>query len=143
MSQSMPANVFSRFPQPPAARTLGWTLRAVDAAAGTIEVEFDGKADFLNPAGTVQGGFLAAMLDDTMGPALLAMTDGEAYAPTIDLHVSFIRPARPGRFLCKGRVVNHGKTIAFLEGELFDADGELVARANASARVISTAKLGQ
>jgi acyl-coenzyme A thioesterase PaaI-like protein len=56
---------------PPAAVLLGWRLVAVDPAAGTIEVSFTATERFLNPVGDVQGGFLAAMLDDTLGPALV------------------------------------------------------------------------
>jgi uncharacterized protein (TIGR00369 family) len=131
-----PPSVFDRFPLPPASKLLGWTLRAVDTAAGTIEIGFTADERFLNPAGTVQGGFLAAMLDDTQGPALFAMTDGQVYAPTIDFSIAFIKPARPGRFVGKGRVVNLGKTIAFTEAELFDEAGELVARGTFSARAM-------
>jgi acyl-coenzyme A thioesterase PaaI-like protein len=54
---------------PPAAILLGWELVAVDPEAGTIEVAFTASEQFLNPAGVIQGGFLAAMLDDTLGPA--------------------------------------------------------------------------
>lgn len=57
---------------PPAAILLGWELVAVDPEAGTIEVAFTASEQFLNPAGVIQGGFLAAMLDDTLGPALVA-----------------------------------------------------------------------
>jgi len=57
------------------------------------EVFFDARAGFANPMGNVQGGFLAAMLDDTLGPALAAtLGDGE-FAPTLELKVSFLRPA--------------------------------------------------
>jgi len=135
----MPESIFDGLRMPPVAKTLGWTLRAIDPEAGTIEVGFEGGEQFLNPAGTVQGGFLAAMLDDTMGPAVFAMGRGAIYAPTIELNVSFIKPARPGRFVGKGRVVSLGKTIAFLEGELFDEAGDLVARATATARVLDAA----
>src|SRR5687767_2978296 len=94
-----PPSIFDSVPMPPASTLLGWTLRAIDPGAGTIEVGFTADERFLNPAGTVQGGFLAAMLDDTHGPALFAMTGGEIYAPTIDFTVSFITPAPPGRFV--------------------------------------------
>ena len=57
---------------PPAATLLGWELIAVDPDAGTIEVAFSATDGFLNPMGNVQGGMLAAMLDDTLGPALVA-----------------------------------------------------------------------
>lgn len=131
-----PASVFDRFPLPPASRLLGWTLRDVDTANGTIEIGFEADDRFVNPAGTVQGGFLAAMLDDTQGPALFAMTEGKVYAPTVDFSVSFLKSARPGRFVGKGRVISLGKTIAFTEAELFDESGELVARATFSSRAM-------
>jgi hypothetical protein len=36
-----------------------------DLDAHTVELSFDGKPEFANPIGIVQGGFLSAMLDDT------------------------------------------------------------------------------
>ena len=131
-----PPSVFDDFPLPPASKLLGWTLRDVDTGKGTIEIGFEADERFVNPAGTVQGGFLAAMLDDTQGPALFAMTDGRVYAPTVDFTVSFLKAARPGRFVGKGRVISLGKTIAFTEAELFDEAGELVARATFSSRAM-------
>lgn len=127
------STIFDRLPAPPAAETLGWELLSLDASAGTIELAFDAKRAFTNPTGNVQGGFLAAMLDDTLGPALFAMTDGKRFGSTIDLHVQYLRPVPPGRVTTKGRVVKLGARIAFMEGELFTSDGQLAARATASA----------
>lgn len=47
-----------------------------------------------------------------------------------------MKAARAGRFVGKGRVVSLGKTIAFTEAELFDEDGDLVARATFTNRVM-------
>lgn len=52
---------------PPAAELLGWELVTVDPERATIEVAFRAREEFVNPVGVVQGGFLAAMLDDTLG----------------------------------------------------------------------------
>lgn len=133
--------IFARFPTPPCAETLGWTLRDADPEAGMIEVGFTGQKAFCNPAGFVQGGFLAAMLDDTMGPAVLVRSDGALFTPTIELKVSFIVPARPGLLIGRGRIVHLGSSIAFLEGSLFGPDEQLLARGSASARLVPTAKL--
>jgi uncharacterized protein (TIGR00369 family) len=125
-----------RRPPPAAAVTLGWELSWVAPERGEIEVFFDARHGFTNPMGNVQGGFLAAMLDDTMGPALVAtLADGE-FAPTLELKVSFLRPASPGRITGTGRVLHRGGTIAFLAGELRDEAGELLATASATARII-------
>jgi len=124
---------FAGKPVPPAAALLGWTLVSEDSAAGRIEVAFHADERMLNPRGMVQGGFVAAMLDDTMGPALVSMSGGTIMPSSVDLHISFIRPVRPGRIIGRGRVVKQGRSVVFLEGELFDADGNLLARGTSSA----------
>jgi uncharacterized protein (TIGR00369 family) len=125
-----------RKPPPPAASTLGFKLIEVDPQQGTISVQFEAKQEFSNPLGNVQGGFLAAMLDDTLGPALVATLPKDHFAPTIELKVNFIRLAKPGRIVGTGRVVFKGGTIAFLAGELKSERGELLATATATARIV-------
>lgn len=120
---------------PPAAALLGWELVSVDPDAGTIEVAFTASDQFLNLVGVIQGGFLAAMLDATIGPALVATLGPGQFAPTTDLHVQFLRPARPGRLTGRGRVVRRGKEVAFLAGELLDESGQIVAAATATAQI--------
>jgi uncharacterized protein (TIGR00369 family) len=92
-----------------------------------------------SPMGSVQGGFLAAMLDDTLGPALVATLPDGAFAPTLELKVSFLRPASPGRIIGTGRLVHRGGSIAFLAGELRDEAGNMLATATATARIIRSA----
>jgi acyl-coenzyme A thioesterase PaaI-like protein len=74
---------------PSAARLLGWQLEAVDPEAGTITVRYHASADFTNPMGNIQGGFIAAMLDEAMGPALVATLPEGYFAPTLEMKVSF------------------------------------------------------
>ncbi len=134
-------SVFDRFPKPPCAETLGWTLLSADPETGAVSIAFDARPAFCNPGGNIQGGFVAAMLDDTLGPTVLVKTDGAAYCATIDLSVKFLAPARPGRLVGNGRLVQLGRTIAFMEGELRDGGGRILATATASARVVPTAGL--
>ena len=128
--------VAGRAPGPPGTALLGWKVRSIDPGAGTIAVEFDAKPDFCNPTGSIQGGYLAAMLDDTMGPCLFATLEAGYFAPTVELKINYIRPARPGRLLGEGRVVHKGRSLAFLSGELRTPDGELVATGTATARIV-------
>ena len=124
--------VDGRLPPPACAKTLGIEFTAIDGERGTIEVKFEAKPEFLNPAGQVQGGFLAAMLDDTMGPALVATLDAGEFAPTVNLNVQFHRPAKVGALKGIGRVVMRGKEICQLSGELLQND-KVVATATATA----------
>ena len=137
-----PPSVFDRFAVPAASRLLGWKLMAIDAAAGTIEIGFAADERFSNPQGFVQGGIIAAMLDDTHGPALFAHVDGAVFPVTVDFNVSFIKAARMGAFVGKGRLISMGKTIAFTEAELFDEVGDLVARGTFTSRLVSNRSEG-
>jgi uncharacterized protein (TIGR00369 family) len=106
---------------------------------GEIEVFFTTQDRFTNPVGNVQGGFLAAMLDDTLGPALVATLPADEFAVTLELNVSFLRPAKPGRITGTGRVVHRGGSIAFLAGELRNDRGDVLATATATSRIIRPA----
>lgn len=135
-------SVFDRFPTPPCAATLGWRLIKADEESGAVRIGFEASHEFCNPAGFIQGGFLTAMLDDTMGPAVLVKSRGTLFTATIDLNVSFLAPARPGPLTGEGRIVQLGKTIAFLEAILSADDGTPVARATSSARLVPVERLG-
>ncbi len=127
-------------PPSPAATTLGWRLVAQDAEKGWVRVAFDGGRGFANPGGFVQGGFLAAMLDDCMGPAAWIMSRGQAFTATIDMNVTFLGAVKPGPLFGEGQVVQMGKTIAFIEARLMDADGRVLVRATSSARLVPASR---
>ncbi|MGW2559521.1 PaaI family thioesterase [Streptomyces sp. NPDC001514] len=128
-----------RAPLPRAAATLGLEFIAADADKGTIELAFTGTEDFTNPTGNILGAFLAAMLYDTVGPALLATLEPDQFQSTLEFKVNFLRPARPGRLLGHGRVVHRDGDLAHLAADLTRTDGTLVATATATARVIKLA----
>ncbi|HEX7792195.1 MAG TPA: PaaI family thioesterase [Afipia sp.] len=128
------AIVAGKIPPPECAKTLGLQIIGYDLDAHTVELEFDGKPEFANPIGIVQGGFLSAMLDDTMGLAsATAMNVGE-FAPTLGLNAQFHRPAKIGKLTGKGRITMRGKDIFHLAAELFQG-GKLVASATATAMI--------
>ena len=70
-------------------------------------------------------------------PALVATLGEGEWAPTTDLHVQFIAPAKPGKLTGRGRIVNKGRRVAHMAGELLGPDGELVATATATAAIRS------
>jgi uncharacterized protein (TIGR00369 family) len=120
-------------PLPPAAALLGW--EAIDIRPGYVRVRYAAREEFYNPQGAVQGGFLAAMLDDAMGPAIFTLLRPTEFAPTLEMKVAFLRPAFAGELIAEGRVVRRTRRAAFLEGKLFGPDGELVATASATALI--------
>jgi uncharacterized protein (TIGR00369 family) len=134
------ATALDGLPRPPCAELLGWHVLDARPKEGWIRIGFEARREFTNPAGSIQGGFLAAMLDDTMGPAVFVMTEGALYTATIDMNVSFLSPARPGPLFGEGRVIQLGKSVGFIEATLSDAAGTVIARATSSAKLVPTAK---
>lgn len=125
---------------PPSARLLGWRFVSLDQEAGVLRCAFEATEAFLNPAGVVQGGILASMLDEAMGPVTAAVSGGEVFAQTLEMKISYLRAARPGPIFGEGRIVQRGREILFLEGRLTDADGRVLASATATARAVTMKK---
>ncbi|MBB4397275.1 PaaI family thioesterase [Bradyrhizobium sp. ERR14] len=137
----MVKTALDNFPRPPCAELLGWRLLDARPQEGWIRLSFEGRPEFCNPAGFIQGGMLSAMLDDTMGPAVLVMSEGRLYTTTISMTVNFLSPAKPGPIIGEAKVTQLGKTIAFVEAKLTAADGALLATASATERLLEAARV--
>lgn len=125
---------------PPIGELLGWEPMEIEP--GRVKVRYTASERFLNPQGNVQGGILASMLDDAMGPAAYTTVEEGQFVPTLEFKVSFFRPAQPGPLIAEGRLVHRTKSVAYVEGELRTEDGDLVAKGSATLRIV-TADLPQ
>ena len=120
--------------QPTGSQTLGYRMVSVSQEKKEVEVAFEAKAELVsNPMKQVQGGYLCAMLDECMSVACMVASGMTHVAPTVEMKTSFFRPAAFGAIKGVGRVVRWGKTIAFTEGELYDPEGRIVAKASGTA----------
>lgn len=118
---------------PPSARLLGFELIDFSVEGAWAEVAFTPRPEFANPAGMVQGGFVAAMLDDAMGVAASISQRFGIIVPTLQMSVSFLRPTPVSRVIARGEVVRLSKSSANLQSELRLPDRTLLATATAAA----------
>jgi uncharacterized protein (TIGR00369 family) len=132
----MTTRPFGEMAMPAASKTLGWKLVSIDAKKGEIELGFDGKAEFANPAGIVQGGMVAAMIDDAMASIVIAHYGMKKMPSTIDLHVHYLRPVRVGPVTVKAKITEKGRSTVFVEAELFEARGKRAAKATSACALI-------
>ncbi|WP_018311951.1 PaaI family thioesterase [Cupriavidus sp. UYPR2.512] len=136
-------NYFTRMlrgqaPVPAVAGLLGGSVRRADLEAGSLESDYVATEAFLNPAGQVQGGMLGAMLDDVTAMLVTAtLADGE-YCSTLNLNLSFLRPAQAGPLQGRARLERRGRNVCNVVGELRQ-DGEVVATATATCMVVRPA----
>ena len=85
-----------------------------------------------NPIGTVHGGIYCDLADMAMGIAMLTtLADGEAMT-TIELKMNYFRPVVTGRMIAEARVIHRGRTSGFIECDVRDAQGRLVAKSSST-----------
>ena len=139
------AELLARFQRstnrPRGSELLGFQIVDVNQAEMRVEALFEAREDFQNPMRQIQGGYLCAMLDDVMSVAGVVASGMTHVMPTLEMKTSFLRPALPGQKLrAIGRVVKWGRTIAFTEGEIYDSEGRLLAKATGTAMPTPFAK---
>lgn len=120
---------------PPSARHLNFELIDFSVDGGWAEVAFTPRPEFANPQGTVQGGFVCAMLDDAMSVTASISQRFAILVPTLQISVSYLRPTPMARVIGRGEVLRMGSATAHLQGSLRLVDGTLLATA-ASAAVL-------
>ena len=111
---------------PPFHRWLGVAVER--AEPGRVVLRLPPNPDFVgNPfIPAVHGGILAALVDLAGGAALFH--DLQFPTPTIDMRVDYLRPAIAGKaLLAEARVKSLGKTVGFVDVDVTDEDGRLVA----------------
>ncbi|HCH93534.1 hotdog fold thioesterase [Erythrobacter citreus] len=117
----------------PHAKLLGVKFDHFDKDREEITLRFHAPDSFITPRGSVQGGLVAGFLDEVMGWAHVWATDHEEAPLNLDISMSLLKPVMAGPVIGKGRVIRRGRKVIFLEGELFDEAGKLLARATSTA----------
>jgi len=90
-------------------------------ADGRSEVTWTPPDDWGNPVGNVHGGYIALLVDDVAGMALLSVIG--TGAPTVTLQVDYLHAMPLGReYTARGEVVRVGKATAIVDVHVFDGD---------------------
>ena len=105
-------------------------LDVVAAEGGEAEVRLVLTPGHLNRRGVAHGGVVSALLDVSLGAAVVSTTTAEEWCGTLELSVQFRDPARRGPLTGRGRVERRGRSVAFAAGEVVDARGRIVAAAH-------------
>jgi len=116
---------------PPVFITMHGEFLTFDAQAGVLETRFPVLGEYLNPYGAMQGGMVAAAVDNTLGPLSMLVAPPNV---TRRLQMKYSRPVtRDLEYITvKGRLLERkGRWLAF-STEVRDQEGLLLARAQAS-----------
>ena len=111
-------------------------VERIAAADGQASTEVLVRADLVTPAGMFHGGVVYTVCDMVCFAALLSRLQPGETAATHDIHVTVMKAARLGeRVLFTGRVLKHGRTLAFMEAEAHCGD-TLLARATVTKSIL-------
>jgi len=114
----------------PVARLIGFEAKEI--ADGHAVVTLAAGQRHANPMGTLHGGILCDIADAAMGMAFAStLAPGESFT-TVELRINFFRPIWEAHLRAEGEVVRRGSTIGYIECEITDEGGRLVAKASST-----------
>ena len=120
--------------KPPIALLIGFDVQKIGGghAVGFMK----SGPQHANPMGTLHGGVMCDLADAAMGMAFASTLAPEESFTTISLSINFFRPVWQSALRAEARVINRGKNVGYVECEVKDGDGKLVARANSTCFVL-------
>jgi uncharacterized protein (TIGR00369 family) len=110
-------------------------MRCIDRSeAGAAVWTMVAAEHMANPVGIVQGGLLTAFAVAAMSDAARSSPLGrEAHPAGSELKISFIKGVPTGQALtCRAKMIGVGRRVAFVEAEISDPAGTLVAKASST-----------
>ena len=113
-------------------------------APGIVDYQLVVKEDHLATPVSVHGGVISALLDATLGVgALSAVCEEGKVVSTVEMNVSFLRPALLGdRLIATSEIIKKGKRILFMEASIRNQKDELVAKASGTLNAYPKEKAG-
>jgi uncharacterized protein (TIGR00369 family) len=109
-------------------------LQVVEWSPGKAVVSVEITDSLKNRRGDAHGGVTATLLDAALGIACQSHSNEWKSEGTVTLNVQFIEPAR-GTLRAEARLLRAGRTVAFVEGEVRDQSGAIVAKATATFKI--------
>ena len=128
-------------PLPPVHYLTG--LTPTDADVGAVTFVMPATAWLRSPHGFLSGGALAVLADAALGTAVQSTLPAGGSSTTGELSMNLLRPvtADGGLLLARARTVRSGRSIAFSDAVVLDAQGRMVASASSRCHVFPPAEL--
>ncbi len=115
---------------------LGFTLEKFEG--GESELHFSPRAEHHNSFDITHGGAVMTLLDVVMATAARS-AEPDMGVVTIEMKTSFMRPAKTAEgehLVAKGLLLHRTKTMAFTDGKVYDANGQLCAHATGTFKYV-------
>ena len=104
-----------------------FNLEFLEQVDDTYKIKVNFPPESTNPMNMVQGGMIAAAMDDATAMVIISAYEFKKGPLSTDLHVLFHRPVAVGEAVIEVRIIKLGQKLATVEGKLFNADNKLAA----------------
>jgi acyl-CoA thioesterase len=111
----------------PYARLLGIELEKVALGEATLTLAI--RPELSQNHGVVHGGAIASLIDTATAFAILTLLEPDERVTTVDLTISYLRPALEGQLRATARVLRQGRRLLTVSAEVTDRSGTLLATA--------------
>jgi uncharacterized protein (TIGR00369 family) len=115
-------------------RLIGFEAEATGHGHSVVTLE--AGPQHANPMGTLHGGILCDIADAAMGIAFASTLEADESFTTVEMKINFFRPVWEARLKAEGRVVRRGSSVGYIECEVADEQGKLVAKAASTCMVL-------
>jgi uncharacterized protein (TIGR00369 family) len=108
-------------------------MAPVEFGAGTSRWAWNTQPTVtLNPFGTLQGGYLTLFIDMMLATAIASVLEDDEWSMTAEFKINFLRALPPAPLAGSARVLRRSSTLAFLEGQIETASGQLAVTASST-----------
>ena len=119
---------------PPIAELIGF--RITEVALGRVVTEMDASRRHANPMGTLHGGVICDLADAALGFAMVTTLEAEESFTTLDLTAKYFKPVWEARIRATATVTKRTRALGFIECDVTDEGGSLVAKVFSSCMVL-------
>jgi uncharacterized protein (TIGR00369 family) len=122
--------------------TLGLEKVVDHGESGRAVLHYRARMDQCHSGGIVQGGFVTGWIDAAMAHLVMAKTKFEFSPLSLEIKVSFLKSASPGLIVAEAWIERMGRSTAFLEGCIKNEEGEILAKASSTVKLVAMKRAG-
>ncbi len=112
-------------------------IEVEQVAEGFARLSLEVIEKLLQNQNFAHGGVLATLVDGAIGTAARTVAPEDAEISTVEINLNYLRPARKGRVVAEGKIVQSGKTLLVGTAEVKDEGGKLLVVGRATYIVVN------
>jgi uncharacterized protein (TIGR00369 family) len=118
----------------PLFKFLGLSIELISKEKVIMRLPF--RHDFIQGAGMIAGGMMAALADESMAHVVLANLNVGENTATIEMNIRYLKATAKGEIIAEAVLIKKGKRVVTVQADILDDKHQLLAQAGASFMVI-------